>query len=107
MHTYIYNTELGTFEITNANTTNHHHRTYELWLENEKLGEYATAQDAADDVAHFNTGYVEWDNLERDGIQPPETIEGWTEVRADENSDFDEPERKEVIESPFVGEEEG
>ena len=102
MHTYIYNTDLGTFEITNANINNHHHRIYELWLENEKIGEYATAQDSADDVADFNTGYVEWDTLESDDIQPPRSIEAWTEVRADENSTFSDTERRNVIESPFL-----
>ena len=107
MHTYIYNTDLGTFEITNANSNNHHHRTYELWLENEKLGEYATAQDAAKDVTDFNTGYVKWDNLESDGIQAPENIETWTEVRADRNDTFDDLERRNVIESPFLVDEEG
>jgi hypothetical protein len=76
MHTYIFNTDLGTFEITNSR----HHRMYELWLEYEKLGEYATARDAADDVASFNTGHIEWDNLESEAVQVPAGIEAWTEV---------------------------
>lgn len=102
MHTYIFNTDLGTFEITNAHVNNHHHRVYELWLEDEKIGEYATAQDAAADVAAFNTGYVEWDNLESDGIEVPATLSEWTEVTPSENDDYADPAQREVIESPFI-----
>ncbi|MHC3994361.1 hypothetical protein ACXWTF_05990 [Thiomicrolovo sp. ZZH C-3] len=76
MHTYIFNTDLGTFEITNGR----HHRMYELWLENEKLGEYATAAEAAEDVAAFNTGYPEWDILESEAVRVPAGIEAWSEV---------------------------
>lgn len=107
MHTYIFNTDLGTFEISNMHTSNHHHRTYELWLEDEKLGEYATAQDAAEDVATFNTGYVEWDTLESDAIEVPGTISEWTEVPVDRNEDYDDSQKRAVIESPFVPDMEG
>lgn len=90
MHTYIFNTDLGTFEITNVHPNNHHHRSYELWLEDEKLGEYASAEDAAEDVALFNTGMVEWDELESNALHVPAGISGWTEVRAEDDAyDFD------------------
>lgn len=107
MHTYIFNTDLGTFEISNVHTSNHHHRSYELWLEEEKVGEYATAQDAAMDVAGFNTGYVEWDMLESDGISVPASINDWTEVTVSINDDSDTLDRRSVIESPFLVDEEG
>lgn len=107
MHTYIFNTDLGTFEITNAHVNNHHHRTYELWLDDEKIGEYARAGDAAEDVASFNTGYIEWDTLESEGMHVPETIEGWTEVRRDENERDNSLEIRSVVESPFLVGEEG
>lgn len=75
MATYVYNTDLGTFEITN-----HHHRGYELWLEDEKIGEYATAEDAAMDVANFNTGYLEWDDMESELHRVPASVTHWTKV---------------------------
>ncbi len=104
MHTYIFNTDLGTFEITNAHPTNHHHKVYELWLEDEKLGEYATAEDAAQDVAAFNTGYVEWDNLESDAIAVPQSIAEWTEVAPNELDDANDLPLRDIAEDPFLGE---
>jgi hypothetical protein len=103
VHTYIFNTDLGAFEITNAHPSNHHHRMYELWLEDEKLGEYATAEEAAADVAGFNTGYVEWDNLESDGVRVPETIGAWTEVFSNACEDAEDLELRDIAESPFLG----
>ena len=103
MHIYIFNTDLGTFEITNAHPSNHHHRMYELWLGDEKLGEYATAEEAANDVATFNTGYIEWDNLESDTVKAPDSIEGWTEVRPNELEDANDLDIREIAEDPFLG----
>jgi hypothetical protein len=107
MHTYVFNTDLGTFEITNIRPSNHHHRTYELWLGDEKIGEYATAQEAAQDVAAFNTGYVEWDSLESDAMRVPGNIKGWTEVTADAREDANSLELRDIAESKFTGEKEG
>jgi hypothetical protein len=107
MHTYVFNTDLGTFEITNIRPSNHHHRTYELWLEDEKIGEYATAQEAAQDVAAFNTGYVEWDNLESDAMRVPANLKGWTVVTADAREDANSLGLRAISESKFTGEKEG
>ncbi len=107
MHTYIFNTDLGTFEITNAHPSNHHHRMYELWLGDEKLGEYATAEEAALDVAAYNTGYVEWDMLESDALKAPETLEGWREVTSSDLEDANDLDLRDIAEDPFIGSEEG
>ena len=103
VHTYIFNTDLGTFEITNS----HHHRMYELWLENEKLGEYASAEEAAADVAAFDTGYVEWDNLESDAVRVPGGIDGWTEASADAREAYGDLEPRDIAGNPFLVGEEG
>ncbi len=79
---------------------------YELWLEYEKLGEYATAEDAAADVAAFNTGYLEWDDLESEAVYVPSGIEGWTDVTAESGEAGEEPERNKYA-SPFLVGEEG
>ncbi len=82
MHIYIYNTDLGTFEITNHK----HHNYYDLLLNDEKLGEYATAQDAADDVREFNTNCIQWDQLESSSTSAPNSLEEWQEVTHDRAS---------------------
>ncbi|WP_295419153.1 hypothetical protein [Sulfurovum sp.] len=41
------------------------------------LGEYASAQEAAKDVAEFNTGYVEWDKLENELENVPADLSQW------------------------------
>jgi len=106
MHTYIFNTELGTFEITNVHPTNHHHRMYELWLEDDKIGEYATAREAAEDVAAFNTGWLEWDELESNGIHVPGFIEGWKEITAEKDEE-DFAALSDLAETPIIDEMEG
>lgn len=78
MAIYVYNTDLGTFEITNQ-----HHRGFELWLEDEKLGEYASAEEAAIDVASFNTGHLEWDDLESELHRVPANLSYWRQVQTD------------------------
>jgi hypothetical protein len=102
MHTYVFNSDLGTFEITNQHPSNHHHRMYELWLEDEKIGEYASAQEAAEDMAAFNTGYTEWDSLEGDGVKAPQAIEGWTEVVSVACEDAENLHTSTLAESPFL-----
>ena len=66
MATYLYNTDIGTFEIREVR-----HRLYELWIEEENLGSYDSAESAAEDVASFNTGYVEWDRFENEETNVP------------------------------------
>lgn len=48
MKNYIYNTDIGTFEIRQKG-----HLLYQLWIEEELLGEYASAELAATDVANL------------------------------------------------------
>ncbi|WP_345971335.1 MULTISPECIES: hypothetical protein [Sulfurimonas] len=103
MHSYIFNTDLGTFEITNGR----HHRMYELWLENEKLGEYATAAEAADDVATFNTGYIEWDDLESEAIRVPAGIEAWREVKEQTLESAVNLRRRHIDDNPYLVKTEG
>lgn len=83
MHIYTLNTDIGTFEITNYL----HHGHYDLFLEDEKLGEYADAEEAAADVAAFNTGHPEWDQLESDALDIPQSLSQWREVVPDENEE--------------------
>jgi len=80
---------------------------YELWLEYEKLGEYATAEDAAADVAAFNTGYLEWDDLESEAVHVPSGIEGWTEAASAEERDTDDLGLYGLSDNPFLVGQEG
>ena len=75
MRIYEYNTEVGTFEIREVS-----HELYELWIEEEKVGTYADAESAADDVAAFNTGYVEWDRFENEERNFPSGLGAWSLV---------------------------
>jgi hypothetical protein len=72
MKTYIYNADIGTFTIKQIS-----HLLYQLWIGEEMLGEYASAQEAAKDVAEFNTGYVEWDKLENELENVPADLSQW------------------------------
>jgi len=75
MKNYIYNTDIGTFEIRQKS-----HMLYQLWIKEEFLGEYASAELAAEDVAEFNTDYVAWDQLEDELENIPTELEEWTSV---------------------------
>jgi len=75
MKNYIYNADIGTFEIRQTN-----HLLYQLWIEEELLGEYASAELAAEDVAGFETNYVEWDKLENELENVPANLSQWTAV---------------------------
>lgn len=44
-----------------AKIADHYH--YQLFINEEPLGEYESAELAVQDVATFNTDYIEWDNL--------------------------------------------
>jgi len=76
MYAYRYNSSIGSFTIKQIG-----HLRYELWIEEEKLGEYESAESAAVDVATFNTGYPEWDRFENELENFPEDLNDWTEVK--------------------------
>ena len=75
MRIYEFNADIGVFEIRQTG-----HERYELWIEEELLGEYETPESAAADVAAFDTGYNEWDKFESDGIAYPATIDDWAKI---------------------------
>ena len=75
MKNYIYNTNIGTFEIRQKS-----HLLYQLWIEEELLGEYANAEFAAADVATFDTDYEEWDQLKNELDNIPTSLSQWTAV---------------------------
>ena len=78
MKYYIYNADIGTFEIREID-----HFRYQLLINEEMLGEYESAELAAEDVATFNTDYVEWDNLENELENVPATLSEWTQIRGE------------------------
>ncbi|WP_345986638.1 hypothetical protein WCX49_05810 [Sulfurimonas sp. HSL-1656] len=75
MRNYLFNTDIGTFEIRQAG-----HERYELWIEEEMLGEYESPEKAAEDVAAFNTDYPEWDRLENEYSNVPAGLDDWSSV---------------------------
>lgn len=75
MKYYIYNTDIGTFEIRKVE-----HFRYQLFINEEMLGEYESAELAAEDVATFNTDFVEWDNLENELENVPASLSEWTVI---------------------------
>ena len=76
MHAYTYNSDIGTFEIKQIG-----HKRYELWIENELLGSYECAEFAAEDVADFNTDYIEWDKFENELQHFPSDLSKWSEIK--------------------------
>ena len=76
MHIYTYNSDIGTFEIKELED-----KTYELWIEDEKLGAYGSAELAAQDVAEFNTDYIEWDRFKNELENFPSTLSKWSIVK--------------------------
>ena len=79
MKNYLYNSDIGTFEIRQKG-----HLLYQLWIEEELLGEYKSAELAAADVAGFDTDYVEWDKLENELENVPANLDQWTAVTEEE-----------------------
>ncbi|TET86947.1 MAG: hypothetical protein E3J96_06435 [Sulfurovum sp.] len=75
MKSYIYNADIGTFEIRQKS-----HMLYQLWIEEELLGKYGSAELAAADVAGFDTDYVEWDQLENELENIPANLAQWATV---------------------------
>jgi len=76
MHTYTYNSDIGTFEIRPIEN-----ETYELWIEEELLGSYENAKLAAEDVSNFNTGYIEWDEFQNELQNFPSDLSKWAIVK--------------------------
>ncbi len=75
MKRYIYNADIGTFEIRQTG-----HLRYQLWIEEELLGEYQSAELAAADVAEFDTDYMEWDKLKNELENVPTSLNQWAIV---------------------------
>ena len=75
MKNYIYNADIGTFNILQTG-----HLRYQLWIKEELLGEYESAELAATDVAEFDTDYIEWDKLENKLENVPTNLSQWTAV---------------------------
>lgn len=76
MHAYRYNSPIGTFEIRQTG-----HLRYNLWMEEEMLGEYDSPESAATDVANFDTDYVEWDRFENELENFPKDLSEWSVVK--------------------------
>ncbi len=76
MQIYTYNSDIGIFEIKQIG-----HKRYELWIEEELLGSYESAEFAAQDVADFNTDYTEWDKFENELQNVPSDLSKWTNVK--------------------------
>jgi hypothetical protein len=73
---YIYNSDVGRFEIRKIG-----HKRYELWINEEMLGSYDSAERAAQDVANFNTDYVEWDRFKNECENFPTNLGQWAEIK--------------------------
>ena len=76
MKMYIYNSDVGRFEIRQIG-----HKRYDLWIEEEMLGSYDSAERAAKDVADFNTDYVEWDRFKNELENFPSDLSKWAQVK--------------------------
>jgi len=75
MKNYIYNADIGTFEIRQTDQL-----LYQLWIEEDLIGEYESPEVAAADVAGFETDYLEWDKLENELENVPANLAQWTVV---------------------------
>ncbi len=76
MNMYIYNSDVGRFEIRWIG-----HKRYELWIKEELLGSYDSAENAAEDVANFNTDYIEWDRFRNKLETFPTSLNEWAEIK--------------------------
>ena len=81
MHIYTYNSDIGIFEIKQIG-----HERYELWIEDELLGSYKSAEFAAKDVAEFNTDYTEWDRFKNELHNFPSNLSKWAKVKEESPS---------------------
>ncbi len=75
MKNYIYNTNIGNFVIRQLS-----HLLYQLWMGEELLGEYASAELAAEDVAAFDTDYAAWDQLKNELDDVPTDLSEWAAI---------------------------
>jgi hypothetical protein len=50
---------------------------YYLGINDEELGKYPNAEEAAQDVHNQVTGFMKWDTESKSKIKAPEHIEGW------------------------------
>ena len=75
MKNYIYNADIGTLEIRQTDQL-----LYQLWIEEEMIGEYESPEAAATDVAGFETDYLEWDKLKNELENVPSNLAQWTVV---------------------------
>jgi hypothetical protein len=76
MKMYIYNSEIGRFEIRQIG-----HMRYDLWINEEMLGSYESAERAAEDVANFETDYLRWDTFKNELENVPSDLSQWVEVK--------------------------
>jgi len=76
MKLYIYNSEIGRFEIRQTG-----HKRYNLWINEEMLGTYESAELAAEDVADFETDYPRWDTFKNELENVPADLSQWVEVK--------------------------
>jgi len=72
-----YRTDAGTFRIRPGSAGE-----YELWLNDELLGECADPNQAAQHVRSHTTGHTGWDC--RQTGDAPEDIQGWVSIDLDE-----------------------
>ncbi len=73
---YIYNSEIGRFEIRQTG-----HKRYDLWINEEMLGSYESAERAAEDVANFQTDHPQWDTFKNELENVPSDLNEWTEIK--------------------------
>ena len=67
---WYYQSDFGTFTILPNDSGN-----YGLWIDDYHIGEYQSANDAAEYVYLQLTGYKEWDSLP--DADPPTGLDGW------------------------------
>jgi hypothetical protein len=75
MKNHIYHADIGTFEIQQMS-----HLLYQLWMEEELIGEYASPELAASDVAAFDTNYEVWDQLKNKLDNVLTDLSYWTAI---------------------------
>jgi len=54
---------------------------YDLWINEEMLGSYESAERAAEDVANFETDYLQWDTFKNTLENVPSDLGQWVEVK--------------------------
>jgi hypothetical protein len=72
MSNYTYETPVGTFSIRPIAK-----KTYGLLINDNLLGSYLSADEAADDVYRHNSGWSKWDDLHGSVQKAPVDLSGW------------------------------